>query len=86
MSQEFSPQAPKRIGTEVGEFKVKALDAKLEGPLRRYHELAKQRYEEAIKLAENIDDKAETSIPFNRNAVHAAMMTTFASLRGAELS
>lgn len=86
MSHEFSPIAPKRIGTEVGEFKVKVLDAKLEGSLRMYHELAKQRYIEALHLAEEIDDKAETAIPFNKNAIHASMLLAFASLRGAEIS
>lgn len=86
MNHEFSPTAPQRIGTEVGVNKISALDAKLEGSLLVYRELAKQRYIEAIALAEEIDDREQTSIPFNRNAVHIAMLTTYASLRGAKIA
>lgn len=77
MSPEFAPQAPEISRSE-------SLDIKLEDSIRVYHELAKKRYTEALHIAEKIDDRMETSVPFNRNAVQAAMMLTFASLRGAE--
>ncbi len=83
MSHEFAPQAPAVIGTES---RTKSPDVKLEGSILVYHELAKKRYIEALHIAEKIDDRMETSVPFNRNAVHAAMMLAFASLRGAEIA
>jgi len=83
MSQEFAPKAPTVVGTES---RVKSPDVKLEGSILVYHDLAKKRYMEAIHIAEKIDDRLQTSIPFNKNAIHAASLLAFASLRGAQIS
>lgn len=83
MSHEFAPQAPAVIGTES---RTKSPDVCLDGTLAKYQDIAKKRYEDALSIAERIDDKMETSIPFNKNAVQAARMLTLASLRGAEIA
>lgn len=83
MSHEFSPKAPEVIGTES---RVKSPAVELEGVLRKYGTIAKERYNSAMSIAEGIDDGAQTEIPFNRNAIYAAMMLASASLRAAEIS
>lgn len=83
MSQEFSPT---QIATEnVDANTVRSL-FKLEGQFLHKHTLATQEYNKALSIAENIDDREETSVPYRRNAVYAASLLTIASLRGAQIA
>lgn len=81
MSHEFL--APETVGTES---RTKLGSIHLGETLSMYEGIAKKRYEEAIRIAENIDDRMQTSIPMNRNAVYAASLLMVACVRGAQVS
>lgn len=83
MSHEFSPHAPEIVGTES---RVKNSTIVLSESLLAYQKIAKNRYAQALEIAENIDDKIETSIPFNKNAVYAASLLMLACVRGAQVA
>ena len=82
--QEFSPTAPKAIPTESRGKTIN--DIKVSGSYLRYETIARDRYQKAIAIAEKIDDTIQTSIPFNKNAVHAASLLMLAAVRGAQIS
>lgn len=84
LSQEFSPKAPKAVPTESRGKTTD--DIKISGSYLRYQSIARERYEKAITIAEKIDDTIQTSIPFNKNAVHAASLLMLAAVRGAQIS
>lgn len=81
MSYEF--KAPEVPGIES---RTKLVNVTLRETLSSYQEVAKRRYQEAISIAENIDDNMQTSRPFNRNAVEAASLLMCACVRGAQIS
>lgn len=81
MSHEF--MAPEIVGTES---RTKLVNIELGETLSIYQDIAKKRYAEALSIAENIDDRMQTSIPLNRNAVQAASLLMFACVRGAQIS
>lgn len=81
MSHEF--KAPEIIATESI---TKPCNVKLRETLSLYQDKAKKRYGQALSIAENIDDRIQTSVPFNRNALSAASLLMLACVRGAEIS
>lgn len=85
MSQEFSPRIQQTPTEAVDTSIVKGL-LKLEGKFLQKHTLATQEYDRALQVAEDIDDREETSVPYRRNAVYAASLLTIASLRGAQIA
>ena len=83
MVQEFTPKLTK-TGTENLPKGSSPVD--LHGDQRVRADLANRRYEEALMIAEDIDNKNETVIPWNQFAVRAAQLTAFAAIRGAEVA
>lgn len=85
MSHEFAPQT-QTPAEDMTIKKIIALDVNLEGDFRVKHDIATSIYEKAIPLAENIDDREETSVPFRSNAIVAAALLASACVRGAQIS
>jgi len=62
----------------------------LKGVFKTMSDIAEKRYNEAMNIAERIDEKIEaetaTAIPFNKNAVLAASLLAFACVRASQVS
>lgn len=82
MSQEFAPKAPAVVPTES----MVRPHVVLEGKFEMYQDIARKRYNEAVRIAENIDDRVQSSIPYNKNAVLAAVLTAISCARAGQIS
>lgn len=90
MSPEFAPQAPTFIAEDMSGKKIDTIDANIEsnpeGRLMVYKNIAEEVYANALKVADGIDDREETNIPYRRNAVYVASLLAAACIRGSQIS
>lgn len=66
--------------------KITALNGKLEGKFLNYKNISDEIYTKASTIAENIDTREATVIPFRRNAICLASLLAIACIRGAQIS
>lgn len=90
MSPEFMPQAPTFDAETLTDTKVQKIDSYLtknfESKLMVYKSIADDVYANALKVADAIDDREETNIPYRRNAVYLASLLSTVCIRGKEIS
>ena len=85
MSSEFTPQAPRVVAAEdMNDSGLNKINRALEGKLLSRKQSADEVYGTAINIAEDVDTREGTSIPFRKNAVAAACLLTIACIRGAQ--
>ena len=92
MSQEFSPQASVNkvevVAPQVYAEGVVARDMKtfeLKGDFLAKHVITERVTEEALRIADDIDDKKKTLIGYRGDAVKLGFLTSKATLRGAQI-
>ena len=90
MSPEFMPQAPTITAEDMSGKKIDkintSIEANPEGRLMVYKSIADEVYAKALSIADGIDDREETNVPYRRNAVYVASLLAVACIRGSQIS
>jgi hypothetical protein len=87
MSQEFAKfTAPQMAAENVSKKDIASINERLDGKLYVYKTIADEVYAKALAVAESIDEREETLVPFRRNAVYLASLLTTACRRGAQIA
>ena len=90
MSPEFMPQAPTITAEDMSGKKIDkintSIEANPEGRLMVYKSIADEVYAKALTIADGIDDREETNVPYRRNAVYVASLLAAACIRGSQIS
>lgn len=90
MSSEFSPKPQSYVAEDMNVKKIseieKNINANPGGRLMVYKSIADEVYANALNVADSIDDREETNVPYRRNAVYLASLLSTVCIRGKEIS